>query len=399
MVRTRAAKATCVLVVRASYSSTGVDMNASDRTQSLIESQTECVAAIPKKIWIDLDNSPHVPFFAPILRELERRGYPVALTARDCFQVCELAKIYGLSFKVVGRHYGKNRLLKAIGLSLRALELIPTSQREKPALSLSHGSRAQVMASTVRRIPSVVILDYEYAEFLPFFKPTWVIVPEVIPDSAVQIDKSHILRYPGIKEDVYVPTFKPNADILGELRLDSKNIIVTVRPPANEAHYYNPESDQLFRVAMDVLLQIQNTQVILLPRNDTQASSVRRSWPEACSSGKIIIPEHAVDGLNLIWHSDLVISGGGTMNREAAALRVPVYSVFRGRIGAVDRYLADVGRLVLLESAADVRTKLIVKRYDRPMQNQIGPSNALNRIVDHVTAIADSECREVERRH
>jgi len=363
----------------------------------MIETDTQSVAAMPKKIWVDLDNSPHIPFFAPILKELERRGYPVAITARDCFQVCEMAKMFDFPFKVVGRHYGKNRVLKAIGLTFRALKLIPTSLREQPALSLSHGSRAQVMASAVRGIPSVVILDYEYAEFLPFFKPTWVIAPEVIPDSAIQIDKHKILRYPGIKEDVYVPTFKPNAAILDDLGLECNNIIVTARPPASEAHYYNPDSDLLFHAAMDALIGIQNTRIVLLPRNNKQASSIRKTWSEACSNGTIIIPEHALDGLNLIWHSDLVISGGGTMNREAAALGVPVYSVFRGRIGAVDRYLADIGRLVLLESVEDVQTKLIVKRTSRPIQSQ-GPSNALKRIVDHILTIL-SEYGEVEKQH
>jgi len=54
------------------------------------------------KIWIDLDNTPHVPFFKPIIRELEKRGHEVVLTARDAFQVCELADRMGAGMPACG---------------------------------------------------------------------------------------------------------------------------------------------------------------------------------------------------------------------------------------------------------------------------------------------------------
>ena len=102
------------------------------------------------------------------------------------------------------------------------------------------------------------------------------------------------------------------------------------------------------------------------------------------------IPEQVVDGLNLIWHSDFVISGGGTMNREAAALGVPVYSIFRSKIGAVDQYLSSMGRLVLLESAEDLRTKILLVRRNRPAKPQNGHAAALSSIVEHIIAIMNS---------
>src|SRR5262249_18050156 len=95
-------------------------------------------------------------------------------------------------------------------------------------------------------------------------------------------------------------------------------------------------------------------------------------------------------GLNLIWHSDLVISGGGTMNREAAALGVPVYSVFRGKIGAVDRYLSKMGRLVLLESSNEFPAKISLARRDRSVKPRNGNSAALNFIVKQIAAAAES---------
>jgi hypothetical protein len=348
----------------------------------------------PKKIWIDLDNSPHVPFFVPIMGELERLGHAVYLTARDCFQVCGLADLFHLSYRRVGRHYGKNKVMKVLGTCYRSLQLFPSAFQEKPDLAISHGSRSQLIAATIARIPSLVIADYEFATPFPGLAPRWVMVPELIPDSSVQFVGGTILKYPGIKEDVYVPNFKPDPSLRVQLGLDEDSVLVTLRPPANEAHYHNPESEKLFDAVIDVLSQTDKTRVILLPRNDKQAISMRKSWPDLFSHRKIVIPDHAVDGLNLIWYSDLVISGGGTMNREAAAMGVPVYSIFRGTIGAVDRYLASTGRLVLLECEEDVRTKLILKRRSIPAQAEMGTRGALTSIVDHVVAIIDSLSRQ-----
>ncbi|MGH9397353.1 MAG: DUF354 domain-containing protein [Terriglobia bacterium] len=342
-------------------------------------------------IWIDLDNSPHVPFFAPIIKALERQGHSVTLTARDAFQVCQLANLFGLTYKPVGRHYGKHTILKVYGSCVRALQLFPTTVGAKPDLALSHGSRSQLLAAVMRGIPSVVIFDYEFARHL-FISPTWVMVPEVIPDSAIHIDKCRVFRYPGIKEDVYVPSFTPDPSIRNQLGLTGNGVVVTVRPPADEAHYRNPESDALFHTAIDFLGQAPETKIVLLPRNSNQENSVRRRWPKLFSTEKIIIPERAVDGLNLIWHSDLVISGGGTMNREAAALGVPVYSIFRGKIGAVDRYLAEQGRLVLIENAEDLRKRVVLTRRWRHAEpaGKNGQQSALGVIVRNLTSIAET---------
>jgi predicted glycosyltransferase len=344
------------------------------------------------KIWIDLDNSPHVPLFVPIIGELERRGYKVALTARDAFQVCELADLNGLQYERVGRHYGKQSLMKAYGLIARTLQLFPTIWRVRPDIAVSHGSRSQTLAAATAGIPSIVILDYEFAKHLVFSGQTWIMAPEVIPSSALRHDRGRILRYPGIKEDVYVAAFRPDPLIINELGLDRDKLIVVVRPPANEAHYHNPESDELFRASMEFLGETPDTLVVLLPRNNAQETEARKTWPQLFTAKKVIIPEHAVDGLNLIWHSDLVISGGGTMNREAAALGVPVYSIFRGHIGAVDRYLADTGRLVLVQSSKEVRTKIILKRSVRPAGAPQAAGDALRAIVDNIVKVAETTC-------
>jgi predicted glycosyltransferase len=354
--------------------------------------QAKVCSVVRKKIWIDLDNSPHVPFFSPIAEELENRGYSVLLTARDCFQVKELSDLMGLKYKLIGHHYGKNTVMKIMGLCTRALQMLPIAKREKPSLALSHGSRSQLILAKLLGIPAAMIGDYEFSTLFAVVRPEWLIVPEVIPDAAVSGFKSKVLKYPGIKEDVYAPKFVPQSQIVEELGLGSGELIVTIRPPATEAHYHVPESDELFDEVLTYLAELPNIKMILLPRNEKQAISIREERPALFDSGKITIPKRVVDGLNLVWYSDLVISGGGTMNREAAALGVPVYSIFRGKIGAVDNYLASSGRLTLIESREEVRSKLLLKHRVRPERPVRASDASLQSLVEHIISIVERPC-------
>jgi predicted glycosyltransferase len=345
-------------------------------------------------IWIDLDNSPHVPFFRPIIHELEANGYSILLTARDCFQVCGLAEQLHMDCSAVGRHYGKNRIMKLLGLGIRTLQLLPKAFRARPRLAVSHGSRSQLIAAKLLGIPTLQILDYEFAKVWILIRPSWAMTPDMIPDEAVKSDRRRILKYPGIKEDVYVPSFTPDGDIRGDLGISESEILVTLRPPASEAHYHSPDSDVLFKATVNYLARRADTRMVVLPRTNRQGEAIRAEWADLSSSGKLVIPEHVVDGLNLIWHSDLVISGGGTMNREAAALGVPVYSVFRGKTGAVDRFLEASGRLVMLESLNDISRKLIVHRRNRALRPGAASQTTLNVVTNHIIRLAEPTPQE-----
>jgi hypothetical protein len=348
---------------------------------------------VPKaRIWIDLDNTPHVPFFIPIIRELERRGHRVLLTARDAFQVCELAEENGLPVTKIGHHYGKNPILKIIGLFQRSGHLFPFSRRHRPDIAVSHGARSQVLLCWILGIPTITLADYEHARLLPFAKPRWLLVPEAVSVEGLPVKFHHIRQYPGIKEDVYVPDFDPDPSLLDKLGLHSDDIIVTVRPPADEAHYYNPESTVLFIELMSRIRQTSGIRVVLLPRNKSQELMLRMDHPEWFADSKTIIPTRVINGLNLIWFSDLVVSGGGTMNREAAALNVPVYSIFRGKIGAVDRMLEREDRLVMIRSKEEIWSKISFERKTRSLLpgKQVRP--ALVEILNNIENIIDIEC-------
>lgn len=340
-----------------------------------------------RKIWVDLDNTPHVPFFRPIIRELEKRGYDVFVTARDAFQVCELADKLRVSYFRVGRHYGKHYAAKVFGLLRRSTQLAPHALAERPLLAVSHGARSQILLCNVLRIPSVLLFDYEYAAIIPTLRPSWVIVPEAISDHFLPCAPTRALRYSGLKENVYASEFQPDLTLLSNLGIDRSSLIVTVRPPATEAHYHNPWSDVLLEELMAMLVSRQDVQVILLPRNRSQQDLLETAHPNWFHKQKTIIPRTAVDGLSLIWHSDFVVSGGGTMNREAAALDVPVYSIFRGTIGAIDHHLSETGKLTLIETVDDIHSKIVVKRRDRSKSIPNTSSDTLMRIVDHIEDI------------
>ncbi len=343
-----------------------------------------------KKIWVDLDNSPHVPFFRPIIDELRKKNYEVFVTARDAYQVRELIEFYHVDAKVVGKHYGRHKILKAIGTCWRALALARIVRSEKPVVAICHGSRSLVIACTFLRIPSIMLMDYEFGTGIPGITPTWLMVPSVVSNEQMGTGPQ-MIKYPGIKEDVYLSQFCPDATLRKRLGIASNDLLVTVRPPATEAHYHNPEADKLLTETLNRFVRCLSTKVLLLPRNKRQETKLRSDWATAIASGRFLIPRHVEDGLNLIWNSDLVVSGGGTMNREAAALGVPVYSIFRGKIGAVDHYLAEQGRLVLIETPLDVKTKIKAVRRDWSRQpSAMGNSPAFETVINEIVSIIES---------
>jgi len=263
--------------------------------------------------------------------------------------------------------------MKVIGLFIRSLQLYRFARNQQFSVAVSHGSPFQILAAFLLRIPSITLHDYEHA-FLGVSNTlaTRIAIPKLIPDQVVidkGIDLRKVVKYPGLKEEVYLGDFEPDDSVFSELHLDPSNVIVTLRPPATEAHYHHPQSEQLLAAVITYLLQKREVTLVVFPRGRSQQ---RMILTLSGYDDRVMIPAKALNGLNMIWHSDLVISGGGTMNREAAALGVPVYSIFRGPIGSVDRYLARSGKLCLIETVTDISKIRIEKRKKQrfsPFQN------------------------------
>lgn len=346
-----------------------------------------------KTIWVDLDNSPHIPFFAPIINSLESEGYNVVISARNYSQTVSLADLYNLDYKPIGKHYGKNKFIKIIGLFFRTLQLLPFAIKSKPTLAISHGSRSQMMAAYFLRIPIAMFLDYEYIQTVPFAKPKIIFLPNIISIDKIKNLGDSISTYPGIKEDVYVPKFQPNESINNVVKIDKNLINVVLRPPAYEAHYHNPESEKLFDEIIKTLTQNKSVQTYILPRDKKQKQQILTQFKEHFQSSALVIPNEVVDGLNLMWHSDLVISGGGTMNREAAALGLPVYSIFKGRIGDIDKYLSDNGRLILIETMNDIKDKIILRKRKNTSKlnnvNSLALQSIINKLESAIKEISE----------
>jgi len=263
--------------------------------------------------------------------------------------------------------------------------------REKPLLAISHGSRAQFIAANILNIPSVLIEDYEHADYPPTMRPKWEIVPDAIDDEGLFCPPERARRYPGLKEHVYVRNFRPDASVLAQLGLNDQQLIVTVRPPATEAHYHNERGESLFFELMAFLLNDPRPSIVLMPRNAKQAQWMRQNKPGWFSNSRVVIPNGPMDGLNVVFHSDLVVSGGGTMNREAAALGVPAYSILAGQVGAVDRALEKSGQLTFVTSPKDFMQKIRLVRRSRPLAVPGYPTGALEGIVAHIEEIISVE--------
>jgi predicted glycosyltransferase len=338
------------------------------------------------KIWIDLENSPHVLFFSPIIDRLLEKNYQVIITARDYAQTFSLADSYSLDYLKVGKHYGSNKYLKVLGGLFRALKLSTIMYREKPDLAISHGSRTQGVVSTLLHHLLVVAIDYEHGYASPVVKPDLILMPNVLCSSEkVKTRRAgKIYGYNGIKEDVYLGNYIPGPFPLREFGIKEDRIIVTVRPPATMAHYHTAKSDELFNLLVHYLGENPQVTIVFLPRTEQQGFELKQKYSPLFDERKALIPPVVVNGPDLIWHSDLVVSGGGTMIREAAALGVPSYSTFGGTIGAVDQYLSKLGRLVLIDKPEDIHEKIDLKKRNLQQGINDQEKTALVEIVDTI---------------
>lgn len=318
------------------------------------------------RIWIDLANSPHVPFFRALTKEFQERGHQVELTARDFAETVKLAQAAGFSPDVISGHGGRHLQGKAGNLVRRAWALRSWAKSHAFDLAVSHNSYSQILAARALGLKSVTLMDYEHqpANHLAFRFASRIIVPRTFPEAALSrygADADKVKRYNGTKEDVYLGDFKPDPNFKAQLRqlgITPEDVLVVVRPPARDALYHRFENE-LFEELLDKLSASKLAKVILLPRNETQrAAYIERANP------KLILPEHPLDGPNLIAASDLVISAGGTMNREAAALGVPVATIYAGEWAAVDEELVRDGRLRRISSREDLENLAIEKKKE-----------------------------------
>ena len=308
-------------------------------------------------VWLDFDNSPHVQFFAPIIKDLEQKGVDYFITVRSFAQTEELARWYRLQYATIGRHRMPRHFLTRVAATVeRAGQLVSYVRKQKPTVAISHGSRAMALAASWMRIPVMTLYDYEFVScrFFNVFS-TRVLVPQEIPVERLQRQGLRLekrIAYPGFKEEVYIYDFRPDPGVLSELHLDPTRIIVTVRPPSTWAHYQDPRSQMLLHKLMSRLRSREDIQVVTLTRTEEQAQALRETYGE--DGSRFQIRSAAVDGLSLMWYSDAIFSGGGTMVREAALLGRNAYSIFAGKLGGADAALMRRGLLKMIGALSEI---------------------------------------------
>jgi len=320
------------------------------------------------RVWVDLTNSPHVLVLRPIVAALRAQGHDVQITARDFAQTLGLLERFAIDHTVVGRHRGGKLAAKGIGLVSRSTALARWARPRRFDLALGHGSNDITVAARLLRIPCSTMFDYEWATTQHMVNcrlAQTVVVPDAIaPERLARYGaRGKIAAYAGLKEEYYLADFEPDRAVLGELGLDAAEPIAVIRTPPAVSLYHRFEND----VLGGVLERLRGRQVVVLPRTPGQREELRGAG--------FVVPERAIDAQSLIAYADLVISAGGTMNREAVALGTPVWTTFQGRLGAVDERLIADGRMRSLERAEDV---VLVKRPpDAARQDRIRRDPAL----------------------
>ena len=310
------------------------------------------------RIWIDISNSPHVLFFEPIIADLTREGHHVEVTARDYAQTVGLLEAKSIPHRLIGRHRGKSRIKKAWGLVSRSLTLVAFGARKHFDVAFSHNSNDLAVAAWLLRVPHLIVHDYEHANLSYAVNArlaSRILVPDAIPAEAIIAHGARpgvVGQFPGLKEHAYLSPDMPTAeDSRAALGIPPEAVLVVVRPPATMSAYH-PFGNELFTEVVARLGSDERVRMVVLPRTHEQRAELAPSLPS-----NAVVPERVLDGPSLIRAADLVISAGGTMNREAAALGTPAYTVFAGKMGAVDESLIARGVLTRVVRPEDVAVR------------------------------------------
>jgi predicted glycosyltransferase len=333
------------------------------------------------RIWIDITASAHPLVFRPIIRRLRDAGHEVEVTARDYAQTLELLKMHGIEHVALGRHGGATRVRKLVSLLSRTRAMRRFGKQRRFDLAVGHGSNDLALAAARLRIPALNTFDYEWAvqqHNIGCRLARRVMTPEAIPPERLRrygVGPDKLVQYPGLKEEYYLADFSPDPGVLDDLSVDGDRVVVVVRPPPDVSLYHR-KSNPLFPQVLSYLGTNPEVQAVVLPRTTAQRDYVRR-----LGLPSLVVPNGAVEAQSLIALADLVVSAGGTMNREAVALGTPVYTTYGGRLGGVDEWLMREGRLRPL---TDPRALEVVKHRDERVVHRRDPALLVDLILSTV---------------
>jgi uncharacterized protein len=343
------------------------------------------------KIWIDLSNSPHPLFFAPVARRLEQRGHAVVVTARGNAQTVELARRLMGDCAVVGGESPGGRAAKAAALAKRVAGLRRWGKEARPDVALSHNSYAQIVAARALGLPVLTAMDFEHqpANHLAFRLAGTILVPDAVPRESIRKQGAHphkVRAYPGLKEEIYLGDFEPDPGVLNRLGLRRGDApIAVLRTPPSRAVYHR-FANPLFVEALKTLGAQPDLRMVVLPRHPEQRSAIQEMGLANC-----VVPADAIDSRSLMYGADLVVGAGGTMTREAALLGVPTWSVYAGAPAAVDLALEASGRMRRLSRPEQLGRVEARKSEPEPIERLKARSDLLiETFVDELESAAGS---------
>jgi len=333
------------------------------------------------RVWVDLTNSAHVVVLRPLVELLETGGHQVTLTARPLSHTTDLLDDWGHPYTAIGQHGGASRLGKALAATSRVAQAFAFARGKHFDYGLAHGSTDLPPVGRVLGIPNTTMFDYEWARLqheLNCRLATRVLVPDAIPAErlAPYARPPKLVRYPGLKEEYYLSDFEPDESVLHELGVERERVVAVVRTAPSYALYLGGSENELLPRVLRRLLD-EGAQTVVLARTDEQRRALRELDPG------LVVPERAVDGRSLAALADLVVSAGGTMIREAAVLGTPVWSIFEGRLGAVDERLEREGRIRFLRDPADL---VVARAPQRKPRMRRDPADLLRLAVPFFSA-------------
>ncbi|HEY8502560.1 MAG TPA: DUF354 domain-containing protein [Solirubrobacterales bacterium] len=335
------------------------------------------------KVWVDMSAPAHVLVLRPIIERLEAEGHEIEVTSRDYAQTQALLDLHGIPHTRIGQHGGASRLRKAYRLAARSSQMIMFGRGRGFDLALAHGSNDLAIAARALGVPEANMHDYEYAvtqHRIGCRLAARVMFPDSVPPERLRrfgVGPEKLFQYPGLKEEYYLYDFEPDAEALRRLGVDEGRVVVIVRPPPDVSLYHR-KSNPLFPKVLDRLGRDEGVHAVVLPRTQAQREFIGR-----LQLPSVIVPEGAVEAQSLVALADLVLSAGGTMNREAAALGTPVYTTYGGRLGGVDEALIRSGRLRPL---TDPRALELAKRTAAATPTRRDPSTLVETILGTVGA-------------
>jgi uncharacterized protein len=336
------------------------------------------------KIWADMSGPAHVLVLRPIIERLRDRGHEVLITSREYTQTEELLELHHMEHTSIGKHGGASRVRKLMRLIQRTGKMRRYGKGAGFDLAIAHGSNDIAIASRLLGIPEANMHDYEFAvaqHQVGCRLAKRVIFPDSVPPERLKrfgVGPEKLFQYPGIKEEYYLADFEVDQDALSKLGVDPERVVVVVRPPPDVSLYHR-KSNPLFPQVLARVGSDPGVHAIVLPRTPAQ-----REYVLELALPSLIVPEHAVEAQSLVALADLVVSAGGTMNREAVALGTPVYTTYGGRLGGVDEALIRSNRLRPL---TDPRALELEKKTTQGERTRRDP----NLLVDLMLGAAEPE--------